>query len=275
MTTTNTVRVKISIPTSSGNRKGWAKWVQKVDTTKTNGYGFIGDFLNTGKEYDLPVGAVVVMTSPEGSVKNGWTDGYCYRVTPNGLKQVSNPINYFTNFLTFRDLVSSTLDRPYPTTPVTPATEAPKPAGGVKVYNAPQPAPAVEAPKDHLATVDPTIGDNQRVMTVAAVRLLIVSHKITFAELRDLLAVPEPTPEPSLPDPAVSPVTGCEADLGDYDAPEHDPREAAEALDDHPAADDTYSLGDDAERDAMEDQMEADHDAAEPAPEFDNDSIPF
>jgi len=40
--------------------KHWAKLVSSIDTTKTNGYAFIGDFLNVAAEHKVPVGSIVV-----------------------------------------------------------------------------------------------------------------------------------------------------------------------------------------------------------------------
>jgi len=40
--------------------KHWAKKVSSVDVTKTNGYAFIGQFLDVRSEHKLPVGSVVV-----------------------------------------------------------------------------------------------------------------------------------------------------------------------------------------------------------------------
>jgi hypothetical protein len=40
--------------------KHWAKLITTVDTSKTNGYAFIGEFLNINAEHKLPVGSIVV-----------------------------------------------------------------------------------------------------------------------------------------------------------------------------------------------------------------------
>lgn len=40
--------------------KHWAKIVQAVDTTKTNGYAFIGPFLEVDREHKIPEGSIVV-----------------------------------------------------------------------------------------------------------------------------------------------------------------------------------------------------------------------
>ena len=40
--------------------KHWSKLVTGVDTTKTNGYAFQGEFLNFNAQHKLPVGSIVV-----------------------------------------------------------------------------------------------------------------------------------------------------------------------------------------------------------------------
>lgn len=39
--------------------KHWSKLVKSVDTTKTNGYAFNGEFLNVNYEHKLPVGSII------------------------------------------------------------------------------------------------------------------------------------------------------------------------------------------------------------------------
>lgn len=40
--------------------KHWAKLVTAVDTTITNGYAFIGEFLKVENEHKVPVGSIIV-----------------------------------------------------------------------------------------------------------------------------------------------------------------------------------------------------------------------
>ena len=40
--------------------KHWAKLVTAVDTTKTNGYAFAGDFLRVESEHKVPAGSIIV-----------------------------------------------------------------------------------------------------------------------------------------------------------------------------------------------------------------------
>ncbi len=43
-----------------GKYKHWAKLVTSVDTTKTNGYAFAGEFLAVTAEHKVPLGSVIV-----------------------------------------------------------------------------------------------------------------------------------------------------------------------------------------------------------------------
>ena len=55
-----------------GKYKHWAKLVTSVDTTKTNGYAFAGEFLAVTAEHKVPLGSVIV------EVCGKDIDGYVY-----------------------------------------------------------------------------------------------------------------------------------------------------------------------------------------------------
>jgi len=59
--------------------KHWAKRITGVDTTKTNGYAFQGDFLNVREEHKLPVGSIVVEVCGDYVT--------AYELTENGKKE--------------------------------------------------------------------------------------------------------------------------------------------------------------------------------------------
>ena len=40
--------------------KHWTKKIESIDTTKTNGYAFVGEFLNINQEHKIAVGSIVV-----------------------------------------------------------------------------------------------------------------------------------------------------------------------------------------------------------------------
>jgi len=111
-TTQQTVRIRPEIATGSGRRKGWIKHVTSVDTSKSNGYAFGGDFLTPGRETDLPVGAILVRVDPRGSAKNGWKEGHVLRLEADGdLTEITyDGLDWYKDFLTIRDTVIKALD---------------------------------------------------------------------------------------------------------------------------------------------------------------------
>jgi len=60
--------------------KHWVKVIKSVDITKTNGYAFIGDFLNINFEHKLPIGSILV------EVCN--TDITAYQITASGKAKI-------------------------------------------------------------------------------------------------------------------------------------------------------------------------------------------
>lgn len=100
-------RISIENPVGSGRRQGWWKRVINVDTSKSNGYAFDGNFLGEG-EHDLPVGSILINKSPTGSVKRGSNEGNCYRVGETDLEFIGS-FDWHDHFLSFRDLVSDAL----------------------------------------------------------------------------------------------------------------------------------------------------------------------
>ena len=60
--------------------KHWSKLITSVNTTKTNGYAFSGDFLSVTKEHKLPVDSIIV------EVCSG--DIYAYKLTSEGKQEI-------------------------------------------------------------------------------------------------------------------------------------------------------------------------------------------
>ena len=55
------MKVIVGIPEPVDRRKkSWRKHLTNVDTTKTNGYAFDGNWLRAGERAELPVGALVM-----------------------------------------------------------------------------------------------------------------------------------------------------------------------------------------------------------------------
>jgi hypothetical protein len=75
-----------------GKYKHWSKLVTSVDTSKTNGYAFGGDFLTVTAEHKIPVGSVVV------EVCGGTIEAYIMK--PEGKEhQFKAPTSSMSNFI--------------------------------------------------------------------------------------------------------------------------------------------------------------------------------
>jgi hypothetical protein len=67
-----------------GKYKHWAKQLNSVDSSKTNGFAFIGDWLSVNSQNKLPLNSIVVeFKGCEGS--GSYT---LYRITENGKEKI-------------------------------------------------------------------------------------------------------------------------------------------------------------------------------------------
>jgi len=81
----------IDVPGIGDRRfKKWTKTLKSVDTSKSNGYAFEGDFLRAGSKAELPVGTHILAYGESGSMKYHSPEVVVYRVSPdaeNGLEK--------------------------------------------------------------------------------------------------------------------------------------------------------------------------------------------
>jgi len=121
------MRVIFKKQSASGKRYSWAKKITSVDSSKENGYAFDGDFLKQG-ENNLSIGDIIIEKYPVGSAKNGYNLGVVYKVaeatddtifenekdywevTSRENMQILETFVWETEFLSFRDFVSSVLN---------------------------------------------------------------------------------------------------------------------------------------------------------------------
>ena len=83
------VKAIVQIPAKKDDRKkSWAKVLESVDITKSNGYAFVGNWLRRGEKAELPIGSYVLTYDEPGSMKNWYPLVKLYRVTPDGLEAV-------------------------------------------------------------------------------------------------------------------------------------------------------------------------------------------
>ena len=62
----------------------WARHVTSVDTTKTNGFAFDGEWLRVGGKAELPVGAIVLAYSEAGGRRKPCPIAKLFRLAANG-----------------------------------------------------------------------------------------------------------------------------------------------------------------------------------------------
>ena len=69
-------------------KKTWRKHLEGVDTEKTNGYAFVGNWLRAGERAELEVGSFVLCYDEPGSMKNWYPVVRVFKVVENGLEEV-------------------------------------------------------------------------------------------------------------------------------------------------------------------------------------------
>jgi hypothetical protein len=75
-------KVKFRCPgIGDGRFKSWQKIVESVDTSKTNGFAFVGDcFLRCGELYEFPTGTYIIVYGEDGSRAHHYPCVALYRV---------------------------------------------------------------------------------------------------------------------------------------------------------------------------------------------------
>ena len=80
----NPVLVAVDVPTVGDERhKQWAKIVTNVDTGKSSGWAFDGDFVATGGIQDLPIGGVLLVYGERGSRANPQQQARVFTINPD------------------------------------------------------------------------------------------------------------------------------------------------------------------------------------------------
>lgn len=103
------VRTMLHQPTASGGRRGFHKTVRAIDDRHENAQAFLGDFLRSGRETDLPRNTIIVRKTPHGSARNEEILWSWARTPSDGISwEWSQPVNG-RQFLSFRDQVRRAL----------------------------------------------------------------------------------------------------------------------------------------------------------------------
>lgn len=78
------VLVAVDVPLLGDERhKNWAKVVDSVDTSKSSGWAYEGDFVAVGGIQDLPAGSVLLVYGEKGSRVNPQILARVYAVNPD------------------------------------------------------------------------------------------------------------------------------------------------------------------------------------------------
>lgn len=79
----------VMVPETLDDRhKCWRKMLEKVDTTKANGYAFVGEWLRAGERAELEMGSFILCYDEAGSMKNWYPVVRMFKVVENGLEEV-------------------------------------------------------------------------------------------------------------------------------------------------------------------------------------------
>lgn len=82
---TDAVLVAIDVPLVGDERhKNWAKVVDSVDTSKSSGWAYEGEFVATGGIQDVPAGSILLVYGERGSRANPQIAANVYTVNPDG-----------------------------------------------------------------------------------------------------------------------------------------------------------------------------------------------
>jgi hypothetical protein len=105
------VLVAIDVPQlGDGRRRHWAKLVTEVDTTKSTGWAYVGEFVSDGGIQDLPAGGLLLLYGERGSSQNPQPEAALYRVGSDSSLTLEGRANGRAWARTLRDLASELLE---------------------------------------------------------------------------------------------------------------------------------------------------------------------
>lgn len=78
-------KVIVIVPKAEDYRKkSWAKLLTKVDSNKSNGYAFVGDWLRRGERAEVEVGSLILLYDEPGSMRNWYPHVQLVRAEADG-----------------------------------------------------------------------------------------------------------------------------------------------------------------------------------------------
>jgi hypothetical protein len=114
-TMSESVLVAVEVPqTGDERRKNWAKVVHSVDTDKSTGWAFEGEFIATGGVQDVPAGSTLLIYGERGSRANPQIQARVYTVHPDGTLSMEAEARGKAWARTLRDTVERCLEAERP-----------------------------------------------------------------------------------------------------------------------------------------------------------------
>lgn len=111
------VTVAVTVPLlGDERRKNWAKVVRRVDTDKSTGWAFEGDFVATGGIQDVDAPSVLLVYGEKGSKANPQMEARVYLVNTDGSLSQHGVATGRAWARTLRDVVGELLSRDVPLT---------------------------------------------------------------------------------------------------------------------------------------------------------------
>lgn len=108
---TDVILVPVEVPLVGDERhKNWAKVVDSVDTSKSSGWAYDGDFVATGGIQDVPSGATLLVYGERGSRGNPQISAQVYTVNPDGTLSLEAEARGKAWARTLRDPIQRCLD---------------------------------------------------------------------------------------------------------------------------------------------------------------------
>ncbi|MGH8926725.1 MAG: hypothetical protein ACRDWH_00115 [Acidimicrobiia bacterium] len=103
--------VPVLVPTlGDERRRHWAKIVTSVDTTKSSGWAFVGEFVADGGIQDLPAGGVLLLYGERGSNANPRPMASIYTIGPDATLTLEASASGRAWARTLRDRAAELLD---------------------------------------------------------------------------------------------------------------------------------------------------------------------
>ncbi len=110
--------VAVEVPlVGDARHKNWAKIVENVDETKSNGWAFDGEFIAAGGVQDVPVGSVLMVYGEKGSRANPQIEAKVFVANGDGTLSHEQSASGRAWARTLRDRVSELLTDPMQQTP--------------------------------------------------------------------------------------------------------------------------------------------------------------